>query len=200
MRCWSRPRPASASTTCSRRWSPTCRRPRAIATRPCRRCWSTPGTTPISASSCCVRVRNGTLRAGQKIRMMATGATYEVDRVGFFTPKLVAADELVPGRDRLHAGQHQGTWPIAGSATRSPTTASRRPRRCPASSRACRWCSAACSRSMRPISRNCASRSPSCGSTIRQLRSTSPRPRLPWGSGSAAASSGCCIWKSCRSG
>jgi GTP-binding protein LepA len=44
-----------------------------------------------------LRMRNGTLRAGQKIRMMATGATYEVDRVGYFTPKLVAADELAPG-------------------------------------------------------------------------------------------------------
>jgi GTP-binding protein LepA len=44
-----------------------------------------------------VRVRNGTLRAGQKIRMMATGATYEIDRVGHFTPKLVAAEALHPG-------------------------------------------------------------------------------------------------------
>ncbi len=44
-----------------------------------------------------LRIRNGTLRAGQKIRMMATGATYEVDRVGYFTPKLVAAEELSPG-------------------------------------------------------------------------------------------------------
>ncbi len=44
-----------------------------------------------------MRVRNGTLRAGQKIRMMATGATYEIDRVGYFTPKLIAADALMPG-------------------------------------------------------------------------------------------------------
>ena len=44
-----------------------------------------------------VRVRNGVLRAGQKIRMMATGATYEIDRVGHFTPKLVAAEALYPG-------------------------------------------------------------------------------------------------------
>jgi len=44
-----------------------------------------------------VRVRNGVLRGGQKIRMMATGATYEIDRVGHFTPKLVSADALYPG-------------------------------------------------------------------------------------------------------
>ena len=41
--------------TCRRCWkpsSPACRRPRATATRRSRRCWSTAGTTPISASSC----------------------------------------------------------------------------------------------------------------------------------------------------
>jgi GTP-binding protein LepA len=44
-----------------------------------------------------VRVKNGVLRRGQKIRMMATGATYQVDAVGYFTPKLVGTDALYPG-------------------------------------------------------------------------------------------------------
>ncbi|MBV8889466.1 MAG: elongation factor 4 [Alphaproteobacteria bacterium] len=44
-----------------------------------------------------VRVKDGALRAGQKIRMMATGATHQVERVGVFTPKGVAAPELGPG-------------------------------------------------------------------------------------------------------
>jgi GTP-binding protein LepA len=44
-----------------------------------------------------VRVKNGVLRRGQKIRMMATGAAYEVDSVGYFTPKLVKVDQLAPG-------------------------------------------------------------------------------------------------------
>ncbi len=44
-----------------------------------------------------VRVKNGVLRRGQKIRMMATGAAYEVDTVGYFTPKMVKVDELRPG-------------------------------------------------------------------------------------------------------
>ncbi|HET9902118.1 MAG TPA: translation elongation factor 4 [Xanthobacteraceae bacterium] len=44
-----------------------------------------------------VRVVDGVLRRGQRVRLMGTGAAYEVDRVGVFTPKLTAADELGPG-------------------------------------------------------------------------------------------------------
>lgn len=44
-----------------------------------------------------IRVIDGTIRKNQKIRMMASGATYELDRVGVFTPKLVTMDELGPG-------------------------------------------------------------------------------------------------------
>lgn len=44
-----------------------------------------------------VRVKNGILSKGMKIRMMSTGATYEVDRVGYFTPKQVLVDRLLPG-------------------------------------------------------------------------------------------------------
>jgi GTP-binding protein LepA len=44
-----------------------------------------------------VRVVDGTLKKGQRIRMMGTNAVYDVDRVGVFTPKLTPADELGPG-------------------------------------------------------------------------------------------------------
>jgi len=44
-----------------------------------------------------IRVVDGTIRKGQKIRMMATKAAYELDRVGVFTPKLVDIGELGPG-------------------------------------------------------------------------------------------------------
>jgi len=44
-----------------------------------------------------VRVRDGVLRKGMKIRMMATDAVYQVERVGHFTPKTVMVDELGPG-------------------------------------------------------------------------------------------------------
>jgi GTP-binding protein LepA len=44
-----------------------------------------------------VRIVDGVLKKGQRIRMMRTHAAYDVDRVGVFTPKLVIADELGPG-------------------------------------------------------------------------------------------------------
>jgi GTP-binding protein LepA len=44
-----------------------------------------------------VRVRDGVLRKGMNIRMMATGAAHEVDEVGVFTPKPLKVDELGPG-------------------------------------------------------------------------------------------------------
>ncbi len=44
-----------------------------------------------------VRVKDGHLRKGQKIRMMSNGATYTVDQVGVFTPKMVPKESLGPG-------------------------------------------------------------------------------------------------------
>ena len=44
-----------------------------------------------------VRVVDGVIKKGQKIRFMATGAVREVDRVGIFTPKKVEIGELGPG-------------------------------------------------------------------------------------------------------
>ncbi|MEX2616062.1 MAG: translation elongation factor 4 [Alphaproteobacteria bacterium] len=44
-----------------------------------------------------VRVVDGTLTKGQRIRMMATGTAHPVERVGIFTPKGVMIDALGPG-------------------------------------------------------------------------------------------------------
>ncbi len=44
-----------------------------------------------------VRVIDGYLKRGQKIRFMGTGATRDIDRVGMFTPKKVMLDALGPG-------------------------------------------------------------------------------------------------------
>jgi GTP-binding protein LepA len=44
-----------------------------------------------------IRVIDGTIRKGQRIRMMNTRAAYDLDRVGVFTPKMVEMAELGPG-------------------------------------------------------------------------------------------------------
>ena len=44
-----------------------------------------------------VRVRDGTLRRGQKIRMMSTGAAHPIEQVGVFRPRMSAVEELGPG-------------------------------------------------------------------------------------------------------
>jgi GTP-binding protein LepA len=44
-----------------------------------------------------VRVKDGKLTKGLKVRMMATGATHEVERVGVFTPKNTEVGVLGPG-------------------------------------------------------------------------------------------------------
>jgi GTP-binding protein LepA len=43
------------------------------------------------------RVVDGTLRKGQKIRLFSNGATYEVEGVGFQSPKPAASEELTAG-------------------------------------------------------------------------------------------------------
>ncbi len=44
-----------------------------------------------------LRIMEGVIRKGQKVRFMATGAACDVDRVGVFTPKKLELKELGPG-------------------------------------------------------------------------------------------------------
>ncbi len=44
-----------------------------------------------------LRIVDGSLKKGMRVRMMRTGASYEVDRIGVFMPKLIERDELGPG-------------------------------------------------------------------------------------------------------
>jgi GTP-binding protein LepA len=44
-----------------------------------------------------VRVKHGVLKPGMRIRMMATGAAYDIDEVGVFTPKRQKVAALGPG-------------------------------------------------------------------------------------------------------
>ncbi|WP_439287987.1 translation elongation factor 4 [Lonepinella sp. BR2904] len=44
-----------------------------------------------------VRVKNGSIKKGDKIKVMSTGQSYQVDRLGIFTPKQVDTPELKTG-------------------------------------------------------------------------------------------------------
>ncbi len=44
-----------------------------------------------------IRVVDGVMKKGARIRMMGTNAAYDVERVGFFTPKMEQVEELGPG-------------------------------------------------------------------------------------------------------
>ncbi|MBI4183511.1 MAG: elongation factor 4 [Proteobacteria bacterium] len=44
-----------------------------------------------------LRVRDGAIRKGMRVRMMATGAVHQVDQVGIFTPRTEPVAELGPG-------------------------------------------------------------------------------------------------------
>jgi GTP-binding protein LepA len=44
-----------------------------------------------------LRVKNGVIRRGQKVRMMSTGAAHPIEQLGVFTPKMRAVERLGPG-------------------------------------------------------------------------------------------------------
>jgi len=44
-----------------------------------------------------VRIIDGKLKKGMRIKMMGTNAVYDIDRVGVFTPKMIDLPELTPG-------------------------------------------------------------------------------------------------------
>ncbi|HKK84529.1 MAG TPA: translation elongation factor 4 [Roseovarius sp.] len=44
-----------------------------------------------------VRIMDGVMKKGDKIRMIQTGATYGIDRIGVFRPEMTVVDELGPG-------------------------------------------------------------------------------------------------------
>ena len=52
-----------------------------------------------------VRIIDGVIKKGQKIKMLSNGAIYQVDGVGYFTPKKVLCDELRAGEIGFINGQ-----------------------------------------------------------------------------------------------
>jgi GTP-binding protein LepA len=44
-----------------------------------------------------VRIKDGVIKRGSKIKLMSNNAVYQVDRIGYFTPKMVDTQDLKPG-------------------------------------------------------------------------------------------------------
>ncbi len=93
-----------------------------------------------------VRVMNGALRTGEKIRVMSTGRSHQIDKLGRFSPKPVTREALGDRRGRLRHRRHQGDRRRAGGRYHHARRTTPRNRRSPASSRCSRECSRACFR------------------------------------------------------
>ncbi len=145
-----------------------------------------------------VRIMDGTLRTGAKLRFMQAGATHAAEEIGVRSPGPHPGRHPRPGRDGLPDRRHQGRGlgPLRRDRHRRGQAAP--PSRSRATATPSRWCSAVCSRSTATSSPTCARRSRSCGSTT-PASPTSRRAPAPSASGSAAGSSACCTWRSCAS-
>jgi GTP-binding protein LepA len=130
--------------------------------------------------------------------MMGTGAAYEVERVGVFTPKMTQVDELGPGEIGFITAAIKE---VADTRVGDTITDDRKPvtDMLPGFKPAIPVVFCGLFPVDAAISRICARRWASCASTTPASRyemETSARSA----SASAAASSGCCIWRSSRSG
>ena len=146
-----------------------------------------------------VRVKDGRLKRGQRIRMMSTGAAHAVEQVGVFSPKMIPTDDLGPGE----IGYITAAIKTVADCNVGDTH-HRRPR---ARHRAPARLQALHPRGLvRPLPggrrrfREAAREPRPAAPRTTPASITSPRPRPRSASASAAASSACCIWRSCRSG
>ena len=145
-----------------------------------------------------VRVVDGLLKKGMRIKLMSTGAVHLVDRVGIFRPKQEMLDVLGPGEVGFFTAAIKE---VADTRVGDTVTEDKRQaaKALPASSRCSRWCSAASSRWTPRNSRTCARPWASCASTT-PASNTRWRRAPRWASASAAASWACFTSKSSASG
>jgi GTP-binding protein LepA len=71
-----------------------------------------------------VRVFDGVLKSGQRVKMMQTGATYQIDRIGVFTPKQTETGQLSAGEIGFITAQIKE---VAHAAVGETITDERRP-------------------------------------------------------------------------
>ena len=144
-----------------------------------------------------VRVKDGALAAGQRIRLMATGAVHHVERVGVFTPKGIAVPSLGPGEIGFITA---GIKTVADCRVGDTITEDRRPAAAPLPGfkpvQPVVFCGLF---PTPPTTSGCATAWPSCASTT-PASNTSPKPRWRSASASAAAFSASSTSRLFRSG
>ena len=152
-----------------------------------------------------VRVVDGSLSKGERIRMMATNAVYGIEQLGVFTPKSVPRDALQRRRGGLHHRRHQGAAGGQGGRHHHAGKEAAQQRR-PGHRAAARLQGDPAAGLRRPVPdrgqriRPAARRAGKAQAQRLRRCTTSPRSARRWASASAAASSACCTWRSCRSG
>ena len=145
-----------------------------------------------------VRVVNGRLANGSRLRFMQAGAHHEAIEIGVRRPVPTPVAELGPGEVGYLIAGIKDVAEAALRRDRDDGVARRRPTPCPATATRSRWSSPGCSPSTATTSRTCATRWRSSSSTTPRSPTRRRRPG-PSASGSAAASSACCTWRSSRS-
>ena len=95
-----------------------------------------------------VRIFDGTLHKGQRIRLMATGGAYQIDRVGIFRPKQEMRDRLGPGEIGFFTASIRQ---VADTRVGDTVTDGR----APGGRAACRLQAGAARRVLRAVSRRC---------------------------------------------
>ena len=145
-----------------------------------------------------VRVVNGRLHAGDKLRFMQAGAVHEADEIGVRTPEPTPVDALGPGEvGYLIAGIKDVREARAGETVTRAAEPADEPLAGYREPKPMVFCG------LYPVDgddyEDFRTPSTSSVSTTGASRS-SPRPPPPSASASAAASSVCCTWRSCASG
>jgi GTP-binding protein LepA len=187
-----------ASPRCWRPSSTACRRPRATPMRRSRRCWSIPGTTLSRRRGADPHHRRPHPKKGQRIKLISTDASYQVEQVGIFRPKREQVASLDPGEIGFFTAAIKE---VADTRVGDTITEEKRPCKTPLPN--FKPAQPVVFAGFFPVDSadfdGLRAPSAGCASTMRasSMKWKAPPPSA---SASAAAFSACCTWRSCASG
>ncbi len=147
-----------------------------------------------------VRIKDGTVKPGDTIRMMATGGEFTVVECGFLrATNLEPAEALYAGEVGYIAASIKDVRQARVGDTVTLKDRARRRAFAGLPGGAAHGVLRHLPRRRRPLHRICGTPWKSCSSTT-PPSPLSRRPRWPWALASGAAFWGCCTWRSSRSG